>query len=59
MCVSVTFLGFVRDFEDEMGGFKKPAKTMHAPPQVLFQTRTRAQSAAEVAAAAAAAEFTW
>ena len=41
-------------FEDEMDGFKKSAKTTRTPPQVSFQTRTRAQSAAEVAAAAAA-----
>ena len=42
------------DFEDEMDGFEKPAKTTRTPPQVPFQMRTRAQSAAEVAAAAAA-----
>ena len=59
MWLSVTFWELVRNFEDEMGGFKKPAKTTHTPPQVPFQTRTRAQSATEVAAAAAAAEFTW
>ena len=54
MCLSVTFCGFVEDFEDEMDGFEKSAKTTRTPSQVPFQTRTRAQSAAEVAAIAAA-----
>ena len=35
-----------------MDGFEKSAKTTRTPPQVPFHTRTRAQSAAEVAAAA-------
>ena len=52
--MSVTFWGLVRDFEDAMDGFEKSAKTTRTPPQVPFQTRTKAQSAAEVAAAAAA-----
>ena len=39
-----------------MDGFEKSEKTTRIPPQVPFQTRTRAQSAAEVAAAVAAAE---
>ena len=34
-----------------MDGFEKSAKTTRTPPQVPFQTRTRAQSAAEVATA--------
>ena len=38
MCVSVTFWGFVRNFEDETGGFEKSAKTTHTPPRVPFQT---------------------
>ena len=37
-----------------MDGFEKSAKKTGTPPQVSFQTRTRAQSAAEVAAAATA-----
>ena len=37
-----------------MDGFEKSAKTTHTPPQVPFQTRTRAQTAAKVAAAAVA-----
>ena len=37
-----------------MDGFEKSAKTTRTPPQVPFQTRTRAQSAAKVAAAATA-----
>ena len=36
-----------------MDGFEKSAKTTRTPPQVPFQTRTRAQTAAEVVAAAA------
>ena len=47
-------MGSSEDFEDEMDGFEKSAKTTRTPPQVPFQTRTRTQSAAEVAAAAAA-----
>ena len=58
MCVKCNILKISEDFEDEMDGFEKSAKTTHTPPQVPFQTRTRAQSAAEVAAAAAAV-FTW
>ena len=37
-----------------MDGFEKSAKTTRIPPQVPFQARIRAQSAAEVAAATAA-----
>ena len=37
-----------------MDGFEKSAKTTRTPPQVPFYTRTRAHTAAEVAAAAAA-----
>ena len=43
MCVSLTFWGFVRNFEDEMGGLEKSAKTIHTPPPVPFQTKTKAQ----------------
>ena len=39
VCVSVTFWGFVRNFEDEMGGFEKSAKTTHTSPCVPFQTK--------------------
>ena len=46
-----TFRGFIRDFEDEMDGFEKSAKTTGTPPQVPFQTKTRAHTAAEVATA--------
>ena len=42
MCVSETFWGLVRNFEDEMGGFEKSPKTTHTPPRVPFQTKTRA-----------------
>ena len=38
-----------------MDGFEKSAKTTRRPPQVPFQTRTRTQSAAEVATAETAA----
>ena len=55
MCVSVTFWGFVRNFEDEMGGFEKSAKTMYTPSRVPFQTKTRARAAAKVSAAETAA----
>ena len=55
MCVSVTFWGLVRDFEDEMGGFEKSAKTTDTLPRVPFQTKTRARAAAEVSAAETAA----
>ena len=41
VCVSVTFWGLVRNFEDEMGGFKKSAKATHTPTRVPFQTKTR------------------
>ena len=58
MCVSVTFWGFVRDFEDEMDGFEKSSKTKHTPPRVPFQTKTRARAAAEVSAAETAAANT-
>ena len=58
MCVSVTFWRFVRNFEDEMGGFEKSAKTTHTPPRVPFQTETRARAAAEVSAAETAAANT-
>ena len=34
-----------------MDGFEKSAKTTRTPPQVPFQTRTRAHTAAEVATA--------
>ena len=54
MCVSVIFWGLVRNFEDEMGGFEKSAKTMHTSPRVPFQTKTRstkARAAAENATA--------
>ena len=51
MCVSVTFLGYVQNFEDEMGGFEKSAKTTHTPPRVPFQTKIRARDAAEISAA--------
>ena len=43
--------GSSEDFEDEMDGFEKSVKATRTPPQVPFQTRTRAQSAAEVATA--------
>ena len=52
--VSVTFLGLVRNFEDEMGGFEKSAKTTHTPPRVPFQMKTRrtkARAATEIATA--------
>ena len=52
--VSVTFWGLVRNFEDEMVGFEKSAKTTHTPPRVPFQTKTRARDAAEVSAVQAA-----
>ena len=39
--MSVAFWGLVRDFEDEIGGFEKSAKTMHTSPRVPFQTKTR------------------
>ena len=58
MCTSVTFWGFVRDFEDEMGGFEKSTKTTRTPPHILFQTRTKAQTAAEAAAAGVASTET-
>ena len=54
MCVSVTFWGLVRAFEDEMGGFEKSAKTTHTSPRVPFETKTRrtkARAAAENATA--------
>ena len=51
VCVSVRFWGFVRNFENEMGGLEKSAKTSHTPPRVPFQTKTRARDAAEVSAA--------
>ena len=41
-----------------MDGFEKSAKTARTPPQAPFQTRTRAQSAAEVATATAAENAT-
>ena len=41
-----------------MGGFEKSAKTTHTPPRVPFQTKTRAQAAAEVSAAETAAANT-
>ena len=49
----IYFGGSSEDFEDEMDGFEKSAKTTRTPPQVPFQTRIRAQSAAEVAVATA------
>ena len=58
MCVSVTFWGFVRNFEDEIGGFEKSAKTTRTPPRVPFQMKTRARAAAEVCAAETAAANT-
>ena len=58
MCVSETFWGFVRDFENKMGGFEKSAKTTHTPPHVPFETKTRARDAAEVSAAETAAANT-
>ena len=54
MCVSVTFWGLVRNFEDKMGGFEKSAKTTHTPSRVPFQMktgRTKAWAAAENATA--------
>ena len=54
MCVSVTFWGLVRDFEEEMDRFEESAKTTHTPPRVSFQTKTRrtkARAAAENATA--------
>ena len=56
--MSVTFWGFVRNFEDEMDGFQKSAKTTHTPPRIPFQTKTRARAAAEVSAAGTAAANT-
>ena len=53
MCECNIFGGSSEDFEDEMDGFEKSAKTTRTPPQLPFQMRTRAQSAAEIAAAAA------
>ena len=41
-----------------MDGFEKSGKTTRTPPQVPFQTRTIAQSGAEVAAAAAVVNTT-
>ena len=58
MCVSITFWGFVRNFEDEMGGFEKLSKTTHTPSRVPFQTKTRAWAAAEVSAAEVSAADT-
>ena len=58
VCVSVTFWGFVPNFENEMSGFGKSAKTTHTSPRVLFQTKTRARAAAEVSAAETAAANT-
>ena len=56
--MSVTFWGLVRNFEDEMGGIEKSAKTTHTSPRVPFQTKTRALAAAEVSAAETAAANT-
>ena len=39
MCVSVTFWGFVRSFEDEMGGFEKSSKTTHTSLPVPSKQR--------------------
>ena len=58
MYVSVRFWGFVRNFEYEMGGFEKSAKTTHTPPHVPFQTKTRARATVEVSAAETAAANT-
>ena len=41
-----------------MDGFEKSAKTMHTPPRVPFQTKTRARAAAEVSVAETAAANT-
>ena len=51
--MSITFWGLVQNFEDEIDGLEKSAKTARTPPQMPFQTRTKAQTDVEVAAAAA------